>query len=169
MVPPTLARTRRWDGKSGLSKIMDSMVITFAILIVVPPILSVILSGIGSIRLDGSLLWATATSLLIGLASASLSIALGWVLAETAARQPRSILKIGHHLGLSRLAHHAACRSGHGLVCDPQSPCRHEPLCDFPGDYPQCPYGPALRLVAALSGNHATRFNGMTGFVQVLD
>ena len=93
VVPPTLARTRRWDGKSGLSKIMDSMVITLAILIVVPPILSVILSGIGSIHLDGSLLWAIATSLLIGLASASLGIALGWVLAETAARQPRSILK----------------------------------------------------------------------------
>ena len=39
------------------------------------------------------MLWATATSLLIGLASASLSIALGWVLAETAAQTTAHILK----------------------------------------------------------------------------
>ena len=154
VVPPTLARIRRWDGRSGFSKIIDGLAIAFAIVIVVPPILSVALSGIGNIRPDGSLLWATATSLLIGLASASLSIALGWVLAESAARQPRPFLKSAITLGLPRLADHAACRSGHGLVCDPQSPCRYEPLCDFPGYHPQCPYGPALRLVAALSGNH---------------
>ncbi len=154
VVPPTLARIRRWDGRSGLSKIIDGLAIALAIVIVVPPILSVVLSGIGNIRLDGSLLWATATSLLIGLASASLSIALGWVLAETAARQPRTFLKSAITLGLPRFAHHAACRSGHGLVCDPQPPCRHEPLCDFPGDHPQCPHGAALRLVAALPGNH---------------
>jgi thiamine transport system permease protein len=93
VVPPTLARTRRWDGKSRFSKILDGLLIALGIVIVVPPILSVILSGIGSIRPDGSLFWASATSLLIGLASASLSIALGWVLAETAARQPRTFLK----------------------------------------------------------------------------
>ncbi len=102
VVPPTLARTRRWDGKSRFSKILDGLLIALGIVIVVPPILSVILSGIGSIRPDGSLFWASATSLLIGLASASLSIALGWVLAETAARQPRTFLKhmISHGLTL---------------------------------------------------------------------
>ena len=93
VVPPTLAKIRRWDGRSGFSKTIDGLAITLAILIVVPPILSVALSGIGNIRPDGSLLWATGTSLLIGLASASLSIALGWVLAGTAARQPRTFLR----------------------------------------------------------------------------
>jgi len=93
VIPPMLARIRRWDGQSGFSKAIDGWAIALAVGIVAPPILSVALSGIGNIRPDGSLLWASATSLLIGLASASLSIALGWVLAESAARQPRSFLK----------------------------------------------------------------------------
>ncbi len=93
VVPPTLARIQRWDGRSGLSKTLDGLAIALAIAIVAPPILSVALSGIGNIRLGESLLRATATSLLIGLTSASLSIALGWALAESAARQPRPFLK----------------------------------------------------------------------------
>ena len=93
VVPPTLARIRRWDGQSGLSKTIDGLAIALAVVIVVPPILSVAMSGISNVRPDGSLLWATGTSLLIGLASASLSIALGWVLAGSAARQPRPFLK----------------------------------------------------------------------------
>jgi thiamine transport system permease protein len=91
--PRTLARTQRWDGRSRFSKIADGVVITLAVLIVTPPILSVVVSGIGNIRLDDLLLWAVMTSLLIGIASASISVALGWVLAGTAARQPRTLLR----------------------------------------------------------------------------
>jgi thiamine transport system permease protein len=93
VVPPALAKLQRWDGRSGLSKIIDGLAIALAIAIVVPPILSVVLSGVGNVRWEGSLLWATGTSLLIGLSSASLSIALGWMLAENAARQPRMFLR----------------------------------------------------------------------------
>lgn len=91
--PPALARIKRWDGKSRTSQGIDIAVIIFGSLIVLPPVISVILSGIDKIQLDAILLRATLTSLLIGVAAACVSLALGWVLAETAARRPGKILK----------------------------------------------------------------------------
>ena len=91
--PPTLARIKRWDGKSRTSQGIDIAAIIFGSLIVLPPVMSVILSGIDKIQLDAILLRATITSLLIGVAAACVSLALGWVLAETAARRPGKILK----------------------------------------------------------------------------
>ena len=90
---PTLARTRRWDGRSLSSRLVDGAAIAPAALIVLPPILSVVLSGLANIRPDSLLLQATLTSMFIGIASASISLVLGWVLAGTAARQPHSLLK----------------------------------------------------------------------------
>jgi thiamine transport system permease protein len=91
--PPALARIKRWDGKSRTSQGIDIAAIIFGSLIVLPPVMSVILSGIDKIQLDAILLRATLTSLLIGVAAACVSLALGWVLAETAARRPGKILK----------------------------------------------------------------------------
>ena len=64
-----------------------------AVLIVLPPVFSVVLSGIGKIHLDEMLVRATMTSLSVGIASASISLVLGWILAETAARQPSRMLR----------------------------------------------------------------------------
>jgi thiamine transport system permease protein len=91
--PPTLSRIRRWDGRSLASKLIDGAAILLATLIVIPPLLSVVASGLANIRPDALLLQATLTSLFVGLASASISLTLGWVLAGTAARQPQSLLK----------------------------------------------------------------------------
>jgi thiamine transport system permease protein len=91
--PPTLARIKRWDGRSWTSQGIDYAAIFIGSLIVLPPVLSVILSGIDKIHLDAILLRATLTSLFIGVAAACVSLALGWVLAGTAARQPGKILK----------------------------------------------------------------------------
>lgn len=91
--PPALARIKRWDGKSRTSQGIDIAAIIFGSLIVLPPVMSVILSGIDKVQLDAILLRATLTSLLIGVAAACVSLALGWVLAETAARRPGKILK----------------------------------------------------------------------------
>src|SRR6185436_20143310 len=91
--PPTLARITRWDGRSWVSQGIDFAAISVGNLIVLPPVLSVILSGIGKIHLDAILLRATLTSFFIGVAAACVSLALGWVLAQTAARQPGKILK----------------------------------------------------------------------------
>lgn len=91
--PPALARIKRWDGKSRTSQGIDIAAIIFGSLIVLPPVISVILSGIDKVHLDVILLRATLTSLLIGVAAACVSLVLGWVLAETAARRPGKILK----------------------------------------------------------------------------
>ena len=91
--PPTLAKTRRWDGRSRISGLGDGMAIVLAMFIVIPPILSVVVSGLTKVHFDSLLLQATMTSLFVGLASACISLALGWVLAGTAAKQPRAMLK----------------------------------------------------------------------------
>ena len=91
--PPTLARTRRYDGRSLVSGIGDGVAIVVGMFIVIPPILSVAVSGIGKIHLDDLLLRATVTSLFVGIASACIGLALGWVLAGTAAKQPSALLK----------------------------------------------------------------------------
>jgi thiamine transport system permease protein len=91
--PPTLAKIRRWDGSSLGSRLGDFIAIAIAGLLVLPPVLSVVLSGLGKVRLDDILLRATLTSLFIGVASAGISLVLGWILAEAAAKRPRTILK----------------------------------------------------------------------------
>jgi thiamine transport system permease protein len=91
--PPALASIKRWDGRSSISLVIDSAAIFFGGLIVLPPVLSVVLSGIDKINFDAILLRATLTSLLIGVAAACLSLALGWVLAGTAAKRPNKILR----------------------------------------------------------------------------
>ena len=91
--PPTLAKIKRWDGRSWASLGIDYASIFIGSLIVLPPVMSVVLSGIDKIHPDAILLRATLTSVLIGVAAACVSLALGWVLAETAARRPGKILK----------------------------------------------------------------------------
>ena len=91
--PPTLARSSRYDGRSLVSRIGDGMAIVLAMFIVIPPILSVAAAGFIRVHLDNLLLQATVTSLFVGIASACISLTLGWVLAGTAAKQPSALLK----------------------------------------------------------------------------
>ena len=84
--PRTLAKVTRCDGKSTLSRMLDACSIALAVLIVLPPIASVIVTGITKIQPDQSLLRATLTSLAIGTCAAAIGLALGWVLASSAAR-----------------------------------------------------------------------------------
>jgi thiamine transport system permease protein len=91
--PATLAKRMRYDGKSALSKLSDFVAIAVAGLTVLPPILSVVGEGITKIQLDESLLRATLTSFAVGICSASISLVLGWVLADTAARESSKSLR----------------------------------------------------------------------------
>ena len=84
--PKTLAKIQRYDGTSWGSLLVDFAAIVFGAVIVIPPIISVIYTGIFKIHLDAALGRATLTSLVIGLASACLSLILGWILADAAAR-----------------------------------------------------------------------------------
>ena len=91
--PRTLAKIKRYNGHSAISRVIDFTAITIATLIVLPPLIDVIVAGINSIQLDASLLRATLTSAAIGLCSASISLVLGWVLAETSATRANKPLR----------------------------------------------------------------------------
>ena len=91
--PTTLSRKARYDGKEWISTLADFLLIALGVLIVVPPLLQVVLSGIGQINFDTALLNATLTSVFIGIVSACISLMLGWVLADAAARRKKGMLR----------------------------------------------------------------------------
>ena len=85
---PALRKTAaRFDGNSLLARCMDSCALAFGLLLLLPPILAVGVSGLAHLDFSGELFRATATSLAIGICSASLSVLLCWPLAQAAARR----------------------------------------------------------------------------------
>ena len=91
--PRTLARVKRFHAQSITTKLCDFTAIALATLIVLPPLINVIATGITKIQFDASLLRATLTSLTIGTCSASISLVLGWVLTDTAAKRRNRTLR----------------------------------------------------------------------------
>jgi thiamine transport system permease protein len=90
--PRTLARLKRFDGRSMASRVIDVAAIAIAALIVLPPLVNVIAAGLANIHPDASLLRATLTSLAIGLCSATIALVLGWILADASATRPNKTL-----------------------------------------------------------------------------
>lgn len=80
---------QRFDGRSLTAKIADGTAIAGAVLLVAPPIAALAFSGLANVVLTPALGRAAATSFAIGLASASLSLAFAWPIAQAAAREPR--------------------------------------------------------------------------------
>ncbi len=91
--PRALGEIRRYHGKSLAARVADALAIFIGCMLILPPILQVILTGITKIQLDHSLLRAIITSLTIGFASASLGLILGWVLAQYTARSRSAVLR----------------------------------------------------------------------------
>jgi thiamine transport system permease protein len=91
--PRTLSSIKRHDGHSLTSRIIDTIAIAIAVLIVLPPIVNVIAVGITKIQPDESLLGATLTSSAVGICSGGISLMLGWVLADSAARRTNKALR----------------------------------------------------------------------------
>ncbi len=93
VVPRTVATTVRYDGKSLSSQVMDCLAIAVAALIVLPPLLSIVVSGLWKIQFTETLLRAAGTSLFIGFSAACVSLLLGWTLADAAARQQLGVVR----------------------------------------------------------------------------
>ncbi|MBC8036449.1 MAG: thiamine/thiamine pyrophosphate ABC transporter permease ThiP, partial [Rhizobiales bacterium] len=77
----------RYDGTSLLARLADGLAIAMGLAVLIPPIAAVVLSGMAHVELGGDVAAATATSLAIGVCSASLSVMLTWPLAQAAARR----------------------------------------------------------------------------------
>jgi thiamine transport system permease protein len=93
VVPRTVAKIKRYDGHDSTTRTIDAIAVGMALLIILPPLVNVVGTGITKIQLDASLLQATLTSLVIGLCSASISLVLGWILASAAASTRNKYLR----------------------------------------------------------------------------
>lgn len=119
---PTLRGTSlRYDGQTALSRMIDGMVILAGLLILLPPLLVLAVSGAANINLSGDLAISALTSLALGASSAGLSFVIVWTLAARAARSghwrklaavlvlaawivPPAVLATGWFVTLSRFA-----------------------------------------------------------------
>ena len=77
---------RRFDGRSIWSKASDATLIGLGLLLLLPPLLAIFVSGATALQPSAALAQATLTSLLLGSLSAALAFALAWPLASLAAR-----------------------------------------------------------------------------------
>lgn len=119
--PPLRHDSERYDGQSLLSKLTDAVIIAISAALLLPPLASVVLSGLAGLVIDSAVLRATATSLGVGLSASLLSFALAWPLANVAARSalgrrmasalslagiilPPAVLATGWFIALSRVA-----------------------------------------------------------------
>ncbi len=78
--------SRRYDGTSGRSRLLDGGVILLSLLLLLPPLAALISAGVARIDVSPLLLRALATSLGLGVASAVLAFALVWPLGTLAVR-----------------------------------------------------------------------------------
>lgn len=84
---PGLGRkTRRYDARTHGARMIDAAIIALALALLLPPLLSLALSGVLNIQAGHDLLRAFATSLALGTGSSALSFALVWPIAARAAR-----------------------------------------------------------------------------------
>lgn len=77
---------RRYDARRGVAIIIDAGLIALGLILLLPPLLAIIISGASAIHADATLLRAGVTSLLLGSASAAMAFLLAWPLAQLAAR-----------------------------------------------------------------------------------
>jgi thiamine transport system permease protein len=77
---------RRFDGQGFAARLGDGVVIGLGLLLLLPPLLAILITGTPAIQFDGSLPRAGLTSLFLGVASAALSLSLAWPLAGLGAR-----------------------------------------------------------------------------------
>ena len=80
---------RRFDGRSTWSKVSDAAVIGFSLLLLLPPLLAILVSGVTALHPGPALARAALTSLLLGALSAMLAFALAWPLASLGARSAK--------------------------------------------------------------------------------
>ncbi len=77
---------RRFDGGRGATQVRDYCIIALGLLLLLPPLVALAVSGLFQIQVNASVLRAIATSFALGLSSAALAFVLVWPLASAAAR-----------------------------------------------------------------------------------
>jgi thiamine transport system permease protein len=78
----------RYDGKTAAARAVDTLYILAAVLFVLPPLISVVVSGILHISISQTLIHASLTSFAIASISTFLALALAWGMAIAQARMP---------------------------------------------------------------------------------
>ncbi len=78
----TILNGPRYDGATLMARIMDGAAILGAILIVLPPLLALSVSGVHNIEVTGAIFAAAGFSMVIGFGAALLALGLAWPLAQ---------------------------------------------------------------------------------------
>jgi thiamine transport system permease protein len=73
---------RRYDGQNVVGRAFDYILISLGALVVLPPLVALVFSGFAQLQITTQVLSATAFSLGIGLASATLALMLAWNIAQ---------------------------------------------------------------------------------------
>ncbi len=84
--PGLQPRSRRYDGRDMAARLADGALIVLSLILLLPPLAALAVSGLFAFQLDLQLARALATSLALGAASAVLSFLIVWPLAQAAAR-----------------------------------------------------------------------------------
>ena len=143
-LPALGRRPPRFDGQARIGRSADIAVIAMGLLLLLPPLTSLVASGLANITASPALLRASTTSLAIGIAAASVAFAFAWALASAAARsstwqQNRAACRAR---GLDR----SAGGAGHRLVHRATRCGSSTGLAAVAGHRHECADGPALRL-----------------------
>lgn len=84
--PALRRRAQRFDGQGGLARAADLVFIAMGLLLLVPPLAALAVSGVLHLNLGAAFWRSLVTSVLLGASSAVLAFALVWPLASRAAR-----------------------------------------------------------------------------------
>jgi thiamine transport system permease protein len=86
--PPLRRHAIRFDGSSTAARLGDGLALALGLAILLPPLAAIVFAGLAGLRASPGIFTATAISLGLGAAAALTGVALGWPLAQTAARSP---------------------------------------------------------------------------------
>ncbi len=88
--PPLRRSSIRFDGQDSTAKLGDGLALALGLAILLPPLAAIVLAGVAGLSASPGIFTAMATSLGLGTAAALTGLALGWPLAQAAARSPRA-------------------------------------------------------------------------------
>jgi thiamine transport system permease protein len=88
--PPLRRYLIRFDGRNAAARLGDGLAIAMGLAILLPPLAAMVFAGLVGLSASPGIFMATATSLGLGAAAALTGLAIGWPLAQLAARSARA-------------------------------------------------------------------------------
>ena len=88
--PPLRRYLMRFDGRNAPARFADGLALALGLAVLLPPLAAMVFAGLVGLSASPGIFMATATSLGLAMAAALTGLALGWPLAQLAARSARA-------------------------------------------------------------------------------